>query len=59
MQSLIVSLSRGNNAVEKTILPVLIAAIVALIGWNIKTTNELQLTVARMEIILNAIAMEN
>lgn len=44
---------------EKTILPVLIAAIVALIGWNIKTTNELQLTVARMEIILNAIAMEN
>lgn len=44
---------------EKSILPVLIAAIVALIGWNIKTTNELQLTVARMEIILNAIAMEN
>lgn len=44
---------------EKSILPVLIAAIVALIGWNIKTTNELQLSVARMEIILNAIAMEN
>ena len=44
---------------EKSILPVLIAAIVALIGWNIKTTNKLQLSVARMEIILNAIAMEN
>lgn len=44
---------------EKSIISVLFAAVVALIGWNIKTTNELQLTVARMEIILNAIAMEN
>jgi hypothetical protein len=44
---------------EKSILPVLIAAIVALIGWNIKTTNELQITVTRLETILNAIAMEN
>lgn len=44
---------------EKSILPILIAAIVALIGWNIKTTNELQIAVTRLETILNAIAMEN
>ena len=44
---------------EKSLLPILFAAVVGLIGWNIKTTNELQITVARLEIILNAIAMEN
>jgi hypothetical protein len=44
---------------EKSILPILIAAIVSLIGWNIKTTNDLQITVTRLETILNAIAMEN
>ena len=44
---------------EKSIMPVLIAAMVALIGWNIKTTNELQLAVQRLEILLRADAMEN
>lgn len=44
---------------EKTILPILVAAIVSLIAWNIKTTNDLQISVTRLETILNAIAMEN
>lgn len=44
---------------EKSILPILIAAIVSLIAWNIKTTNDLQISVTRLETILNAIAMEN
>lgn len=44
---------------EKSLVTVLIAAVVGLIGWNIKTTNELQITVTRLETILNAIAMEN
>lgn len=34
------------------IISVLFAAVVALIGWNIKTTNDLQLQVQRLEIIL-------
>ena len=44
---------------EKSILSILIAAIVSLIGWNIKTTNDLQITVTRLETILTSIAMEN
>ena len=36
----------------KTIISVLFAAVVGLIGWNIKTTNELQISVARLEYIL-------
>lgn len=36
----------------KAIMSVLFAAIIGLIGWNIKTTNELQLAVQRLEIIL-------
>lgn len=44
---------------EKSVMSVLIAAMVALIGWNIKTTNELQLSVQRLEILLRADAMEN
>lgn len=36
----------------KAIVSVLFAAIVGLIGWNIKTTNELQLKIQRLEIIL-------
>lgn len=36
----------------KTIISVLFAAVIGLIGWNIKTTNELQLQVQRLEIIL-------
>ena len=44
---------------EKSIMPILIAAIVALIGWNIKTTSELQIAVARLETILHAMAVEN
>jgi hypothetical protein len=37
---------------QKAIISVLFAAVVALIGWNIKTTNDLQLQVQRLEIIL-------
>ena len=37
---------------QKAIISVLFAATVGLIGWNIKTTNELQLQVQRLEIIL-------
>lgn len=44
---------------EKTIMPILIAAIVALMGWSLKTTADLQISVTRLETILNAIAMEN
>jgi len=40
-------------------MPVLIAAMVALIGWNIKTTHDLTINVARLEILLRADAMEN
>lgn len=36
----------------KSIVSVLFAAIVGLIGWNIQTTNELQLKIQRLEIIL-------
>ena len=37
---------------NKALVSVLFAAVVGLIGWNIKTTNELQLSVQRLEIIL-------
>ena len=37
---------------QKAIVSVFFAAVVGLIGWNIQTTNELQLAVQRLEIIL-------
>ena len=37
---------------QKAVISVLFGAIMGLIGWNIKTTNELQLQVQRLEIIL-------
>ena len=37
---------------QKAIITILFAAVMGLIGWNIKTTNELQLAVQRLEIIL-------
>ena len=37
---------------QKAIISILFAAVVGLIGWNIKTTNDLQISVARMEYIL-------
>lgn len=37
---------------NKLITASLVSVIVALLGWNIKTTNELQLQVQRLEIIL-------
>lgn len=43
----------------KSLVTVLIAAAMGLIAWNVKTTNELQIAVTRLETILNAIAMEN
>lgn len=36
----------------KAIISVLFAAVMGLLGWNIKTTNELQLQVQRLETIL-------
>jgi len=43
---------------QKAIASVLFAAVIGLIGWNIKTTNELQLAVQRLEIILLSDAIE-
>lgn len=37
---------------QKAIMSVLFAAVVALIGWNIKTTHELTLQVQKLEVIL-------
>ena len=37
---------------SKTLVSVLIAAVIALVGWNIKTTHELTLAVQKLEIIL-------
>ena len=37
---------------QKAVISVLFAAITAMIGWDIKTTNDLQLRVQRLEIIL-------
>jgi len=36
----------------KTFVSVMIAAMIALVGWNIKTTHELTLAVQKLEIIL-------
>ena len=44
--------TRVTEMDQKAIISVLFAAVVALIGWNIKTTNDLQLQVQRLEIIL-------
>ena len=43
---------------QKAIISVLFAAVMGLIGWNIKTTNELQLAVQRLEILLLSDALE-
>lgn len=37
---------------QKMIVSVLFAAVVGLIGWNIKTTHDLTLQVQKLEIIL-------
>jgi hypothetical protein len=37
---------------QKAIISVLFAAVVALIGWSIKTTHELTLQVQKLEVIL-------
>ena len=37
---------------NKALAGVLAASLIALLGWNIKTTNDLQLQVQRLEIIL-------
>lgn len=36
----------------KALISVLFAAVMALVGWNIKTTHELTLAVQKLEIIL-------
>ena len=42
----------------KAILPIMFAALMALLGWNIQTTNQLQLAVQKLEIILLSDAFE-
>ena len=42
---------------QKAIISILFAAVITLIGWNIRTTSELQLAVQRLEIILLQDAM--
>ena len=37
---------------SRVVFAALVSVIVALLSWNIKTTNELQLQVQRLEIIL-------
>ena len=37
---------------QKAIISVLFAAIIGLIGWNIKTTHELTISVSKLEFIL-------
>lgn len=37
---------------NKAMVSILCAALLGLLGWNIKTTNELQLAVQRLEIVL-------
>ena len=36
----------------KALISVLFAAVITLVGWNIKTTHELTLAVQKLEIIL-------
>jgi hypothetical protein len=43
----------------KMVVGVLASAILALIGWNIKTTHELTLSVQKLEIILQHDAFSN
>ncbi len=42
---------------QKLVTTIVFGALLSLIGWNIKTTNDLQLSVARMEILLRNDAM--
>lgn len=37
---------------NKTLVSVLFAAVIGLIGWNIKTTHELTISVSKLEFIL-------
>ena len=42
---------------QKVIISVLFAAVIGLIGWNIKTTHELTISVSKLEFILLQDAM--
>ena len=42
---------------QKLVTTIVFGALLSLIGWNIKTTNDLQINVARMEILLRNDAM--
>lgn len=44
---------------NKIIIGILFSAIVAILGWSVKTTQELTLSVQRLEIILLNDAMQN
>jgi metal-dependent HD superfamily phosphatase/phosphodiesterase len=51
--------SEGGTDMEKAIITVLFAAIVSLLGWTVKSTHDLTISVAQMEYILQQIALEN
>lgn len=42
---------------NKTLISISFAAIIGLIGWNIKTTHELSISVSKLEFILLQDAM--
>lgn len=52
-------LGRSIQLESKIIIGVLFSAVVAVLGWSVKTTQELTLSVQRLEIILLHDAMEN
>jgi len=41
-----------NEMDNKAFISILFAALLGILGWNIKTTNDLQLAVQKLEIIL-------
>jgi hypothetical protein len=43
---------------QKLVTTIVFGALLSLIGWNINTTNELQISVARMEMLIRSDAME-
>jgi hypothetical protein len=50
---------RVTQMESKIIIGVLFSAVVAVLGWSVKTTQELTLSVQRLEIILLHDAMDN
>ena len=53
------TIAEADQMESKMIIGVLASAILALVGWNIKTTHELTLSVQKLEIILQHEAFTN